>query len=48
MGNGPTKRPLFPGLESAAIARNELGASAGFGAVSARDRDFLGTAIRPA
>jgi hypothetical protein len=30
MGNGRRKKPLFAGLESPAIAPNELAASAGF------------------
>jgi hypothetical protein len=42
MGNGRGKKPLFPDLESPAIAHNELAASAGFGAFGARARDFPG------
>jgi hypothetical protein len=40
MGNGLGRKPLFTGLESPAIARNEVAASAGFRAFDARDRNF--------
>jgi hypothetical protein len=42
MGNGRGKKPLFPGLESPAIAQNELAASAGFVAFDVPERDFPG------
>jgi hypothetical protein len=42
MGNGQREKPLFPGLESPAIAHNELAASAGFAAFDVPERDFPG------
>jgi hypothetical protein len=42
MGNGPRKRPRFPGLESRSIAHDELGARAKFAAGDARERVLPG------
>jgi hypothetical protein len=42
MGNGQGEKPLFAGLESPAIAHNELAARAGFGAFDVPERDFPG------
>jgi hypothetical protein len=42
MGNGRRKRPRFPGLESPAIAHNEVAASAKVAAVEAPGRSFFG------
>jgi hypothetical protein len=42
MGSGRWRKPLFPGLGSPAIARNERVASAGSGAFDARERDSPG------
>jgi hypothetical protein len=42
MGNGSSKRPLFPRLESRANAHNGVAARTGFGAFDARERDFPG------
>jgi hypothetical protein len=39
-GQWPGKNPLFPGLESPAIAHNELAARAGFATFDAAERDF--------
>jgi hypothetical protein len=41
-GHWPRKKALFPGLESLAIAHNELAASAGFGTFDVPERDFPG------
>jgi hypothetical protein len=46
-GNGPGKKALFPGLESPAIAHNELVASAGFAAFDVPERDFPGNRSPP-
>jgi len=46
-GNGPGEKPLFPGLESPAIAHNELAASAGFVTFDAPQRDFPGNRSPP-
>jgi hypothetical protein len=42
MGNRRRKRPRFPGLESPAIAHNDVAASAKFAAVEAPKRAFFG------
>ena len=42
MGNGRGKKPLFPGLQSPAIAHNELVANARFVAFDVPERDFPG------
>jgi hypothetical protein len=42
MGNGREEKPLFAGLESPAIAHNELAASAGFVPFDVPERDFPG------
>jgi hypothetical protein len=41
-GQWPGEKPLFAGLESPAIAHNELAASAGFVAFDVPERDFPG------
>jgi hypothetical protein len=41
-GNGRGEKPLFAGLESPAIARSELAASAGFVTFDVAERDFPG------
>src|SRR6478672_2562409 len=42
MGDGPGEKPLFSGLESQAIAHNELVASARFVTFDVPERDFPG------
>jgi hypothetical protein len=42
MGNGRGEKPLFAGLESPAIAHNDLAASAGFVTFDVPERDFPG------
>jgi hypothetical protein len=39
MGNGQEEKPLFPGLESPAIAHNELAVSARLAAFDVPQRD---------
>ena len=46
-GQWPMEKPLIPGLESPAIAHNELAASAGFGTVDVAERDFPGNRSPP-
>jgi hypothetical protein len=46
-GQWPGKKPLFPGLQSPAIAHNELVASARFVAVRVQERDFPGSGSPP-
>ena len=41
-GQWPGEKPLFAGLESPAIAHNELAASAGFVTFDVPERDFPG------
>jgi hypothetical protein len=40
MGDGREEKTLFPGLDSPAIAHNELAASAEFVTVDVPERDF--------
>jgi hypothetical protein len=47
MGNGRQEKPLFPGLESPAIAHNERVASARFVAFDVPERDFPGNRSPP-
>jgi len=47
MGNGREEKPLFPGLESPAIAHNELAASARFVTFDVPERDFPGNRSPP-
>jgi hypothetical protein len=47
MGNGRGEKPLFAGLESPAIAHNDLAASASFGAFDVPERDFPGNRSPP-
>jgi hypothetical protein len=47
MGNGRGEKALFPGLESPAIAHNELAASAGFVAFDVPERDSPGNHSPP-
>jgi hypothetical protein len=47
MGNGRGEKPLFPGLESPAIAHNGLVASARFVTFDGPERDFPGNRSPP-
>jgi hypothetical protein len=47
MGNGQGEKPLFPGLESPAIAHNELAASARFETFDVPERDLPGNRSPP-
>jgi hypothetical protein len=46
-GDGHEEKPLFPGLESLAIAHGELAASARFLAFDGTQRDFPGDRSPP-
>jgi len=46
-GQWPGEKPPFAGLESPAIAHNELAASARFGAFDGTERDFPGNRSPP-
>jgi len=46
-GQWPGEKPLFPGLESPAIAHHELAASVRFGAFGVRSEDFPGNRSPP-
>src|SRR5690349_8357901 len=46
-GQWPGEKPLFPGLESPAIAHNELVASAEFVTFDVPERDFRGNRSPP-
>jgi hypothetical protein len=45
MGNGRPKKPLFPGLESASIAHNDLLGTRHSSAARAHHRELLGNRV---